>query len=57
IWNSLTSPSYNEETLQLFHDPHTHVVVASITFRMGMNVKNITHSINLGIPNSCDALV
>jgi superfamily II DNA/RNA helicase len=24
---------------------------------MGMNLKNITHSINLGIPDTCDALV
>jgi hypothetical protein len=58
LWNSLTSPSYNEKTLQYFHDnPRTCVIVASIAFGMGMNVKNITHSINLGIPDSCDALV
>ncbi|KIL61015.1 hypothetical protein M378DRAFT_83067, partial [Amanita muscaria Koide BX008] len=58
LWNSLTSPSYNEKTLQLFqNNPRTRVIVASIAFGMGMNVKNITHSINLGIPDSCDALV
>jgi superfamily II DNA helicase RecQ len=58
LWNSLMSPSYNAKTLHLFEtNPHTRVIVTTIAFGMGMNLKNITHSINLGIPDTCDALV
>jgi hypothetical protein len=58
LWNSLTSATYNNKTLELFHNnPNTSAIIASIAFGMGMNLQNIFHSINLGIPDSCDALI
>lgn len=58
LWNSLTSASYNAKTLELFHEePGACAIIASIAFGMGMNIKNIAHSINLGVPDTCDALV
>lgn len=51
LWNSMTSASYNAHTLELFRDNvNTSVIVATVAFGMGMNIKNITHSINHGLP-------
>lgn len=42
LWSSITSPSYNERTLELFATREdTTTIVASIAFGMGMNVQNI----------------
>ncbi|KAF5383193.1 hypothetical protein D9615_004911 [Tricholomella constricta] len=58
LWNSMTSPTYNERTLDLFHhNPETRVIVASVAFGLGMNIRIITDSINLGIPDTVEALV
>ncbi|KAF8187145.1 ATP-dependent DNA helicase RecQ [Pholiota molesta] len=58
LWSSITSPAYNARTLELFHDNiDTSVIVATIAFGMGMNIRNITHSINLGLPSSLSVLV
>lgn len=58
VWNSLTSSSYNAETLQLFRDdPKTTTIIATIAFGMGMNVCNIKDVVNLGLPDTINALV
>ncbi|KAF8955674.1 P-loop containing nucleoside triphosphate hydrolase protein [Flammula alnicola] len=58
IWTSITSPSYNAQTLELFkNNADTSVIVATIAFGMGMDVRNITDVINLGLPSSLAALV
>lgn len=58
LWNSMTSTSYNANTLELFrNNVNTSVIVATIAFGMGMNIKNITHSINLGLPDTLEALI
>lgn len=58
LWNSMTSTSYNARTLELFrNNVNTSVIVATVAFGMGMNIKNITHSINLGLPDTLEALV
>ncbi|KAF8163197.1 P-loop containing nucleoside triphosphate hydrolase protein [Crassisporium funariophilum] len=58
LWTSLTSVTYNTRTLELFKDNvDTSVIVATIAFGMGMNIRNITHSINLGLPSSLSVLV
>ena len=58
LWSSITSPSYNERTLELFATREdTTTIVASIAFGMGMNVRNITDIINLGLPSSLCNLV
>ncbi|KIL65291.1 hypothetical protein M378DRAFT_24106 [Amanita muscaria Koide BX008] len=58
LWNSMTSASYNSRTLELFRDNvNTSVIIATVAFGMGMNIKNITHSINLGLPDTLEALV
>lgn len=58
VWSSITSPEYNKQTLELFaNNEGTLVIVATIAFGMGMNVLNIKYSINLGLPDSLEALV
>ncbi|KAF8716103.1 hypothetical protein AX14_012422 [Amanita brunnescens Koide BX004] len=58
LWNSMTSTSYNANTLELFrNNVNTSVIVATIAFGMGMNIKNIMHSINLGLPDTLEALI
>ncbi|KAG6907427.1 hypothetical protein DXG01_008892 [Tephrocybe rancida] len=57
MWSALTSPRHNRDTLEGFKDEASiQVIVTTIGFGMGMNLKNIKYSINLGIPDSCDAL-
>ncbi|KAG6823722.1 hypothetical protein H0H92_009216 [Tricholoma furcatifolium] len=52
------SPSHNQETLEILAiDGAACIIVATIGFGMGMDVPNIKYSINLGIPETCDALV
>ncbi|KAF6745111.1 ATP-dependent DNA helicase RecQ [Ephemerocybe angulata] len=58
LWSSITSPSYNKKTLELFaDDSRPTTIVATIAFSMGMNLPNITYSINLGLPETLEALV
>ncbi|KAF8056183.1 ATP-dependent DNA helicase RecQ [Lyophyllum atratum] len=58
LWNSITSATYNQRTLDRFRqEDTTSIIIASIAFGMGMNLVNIRYSINLGIPEGCDALV
>ncbi|KAJ3515927.1 hypothetical protein NLJ89_g1461 [Agrocybe chaxingu] len=57
LWTSITSSGYNTRTLDLFqNDPNTSAIVATIAFGMGMNLRNITDSVNLGLPDSLSAL-
>ncbi|KAF6744432.1 P-loop containing nucleoside triphosphate hydrolase protein [Ephemerocybe angulata] len=58
LWSSISSTEYNQETLELFADesqPTT--IIASTAFGMGMNVPNIAYSINVGLPETLEALV
>ncbi|KAF9478507.1 hypothetical protein BDN70DRAFT_808755, partial [Pholiota conissans] len=58
LWSAVTSPSYNARTLDLFkNNEDTSVIVATIAFGMGMNLKNITDSINLGLPSTFNGLI
>jgi hypothetical protein len=58
LWTSITSPSYNDRTLELFKTrEETTTIVASIAFGMGMNVQNISDVINLGLPSTLCNLV
>ncbi|KDR68076.1 hypothetical protein GALMADRAFT_161187, partial [Galerina marginata CBS 339.88] len=58
LWTSITSASYNVRTLDLFqNNEETSTIVATIAFSLGMNLRNITDSINLGLPSSLAALV
>ncbi|PPQ95546.1 hypothetical protein CVT26_008571 [Gymnopilus dilepis] len=58
LWSSITSDLYNSKTLELFRDREdTTVIVATIAFGMGMNLRNVIQSINLGLPSSFPALV
>ncbi|KIK74080.1 hypothetical protein PAXRUDRAFT_29197, partial [Paxillus rubicundulus Ve08.2h10] len=53
VWYSLTCSKYNNKMLDLFtNHPGTKVIIATITFGMGMNLKNISEVINLGMPYS-----
>ena len=58
LWTSITSAAYNNRTLDLFKsEEDTSVIVASIAFGMGMNLRNITDSINLGLPTTYAGLI
>ncbi|KAF8810191.1 hypothetical protein BYT27DRAFT_7092691 [Phlegmacium glaucopus] len=58
LWTSITSPSYNARTRELFaKQEQTTTIVASIAFGMGMNVRNITDVVNLGLPSTLCTLV
>ncbi|TFK20426.1 P-loop containing nucleoside triphosphate hydrolase protein [Coprinopsis marcescibilis] len=58
VWSSITSGGYNQQSLSLFaNNLQTSVIVATVAFGMGMNLKNIQYSINLGLPESMEALV
>ncbi|KAH7902925.1 P-loop containing nucleoside triphosphate hydrolase protein, partial [Hygrophoropsis aurantiaca] len=53
LWNSLTSNDYNNETLELFdNNPETRAIICTLAFGMGINRRNITKVINLGVPKS-----
>ena len=50
--------AYNNRTLNLFKsEKDTSVIVASIAFGMGMNLHNITDSINLGLLTTYGGLI
>jgi len=57
VWTSITSSAYNSCTLNLFeNNADTSVIVATVAFGMGMNIRNIDHSVNLGLPTSLSGL-
>ena len=57
LWTSLTSQEYNACMLSLFEDnADTSVIVATIAFGMGMNIRNVTDSVNLGLPDTLATL-
>ncbi|KIM37165.1 hypothetical protein M413DRAFT_13520 [Hebeloma cylindrosporum] len=58
LWTSVTLSTYNNRTLDLFKsEEDTSVIITSIAFGMGMNLRNITDSINLGIPTTYAGLI
>jgi hypothetical protein len=57
MYHSLRSCEENEETLRLLdEDPECQVVMATIAFANGLNVKALLDSISLGIPETVDQL-
>ncbi|KAJ3516039.1 hypothetical protein NLJ89_g1382 [Agrocybe chaxingu] len=58
LWSSITSAESNQRTLELFNNREdTSVIIATIAFGMGMNLRTINTVINLGLPSSFSALV
>ncbi|KAH7888347.1 hypothetical protein F5I97DRAFT_1803998 [Phlebopus sp. FC_14] len=52
VWYLLMSSEYNQETLDLFtNNADTRVIVTTVAFRMGMNLKDIKKIVNLEIPD------
>ncbi|KAJ7686951.1 hypothetical protein B0H17DRAFT_1203965 [Mycena rosella] len=57
MYHSLRSTSENEEILRLLdEDPECQVVIATIAFANGLNVKSLLDSISLGFPDTVDQL-
>lgn len=57
MYHSLRSSEENEEILQLLdEDPECQVVIATIAFANGLNVKALLDSISLGFPDTVDQL-
>ncbi|KAF9235067.1 P-loop containing nucleoside triphosphate hydrolase protein [Melanogaster broomeanus] len=52
VWNSLTSARYNAHTLALWGRGSTRVIVATVSFGLGINRTDIPTVVNLGIPES-----
>jgi ATP-dependent helicase YprA (DUF1998 family) len=53
----ITSSADNEEILRLLdEDPECQVVIATIAFANGLNVKSLLDSISLGFPDTVDQL-
>jgi len=58
MYNSLIWEDSNAETITAFRDdPETYIIIATIKFGMGMDVRNVWGVINLGLPSSAAALV
>ncbi|KAF8965632.1 ATP-dependent DNA helicase RecQ [Flammula alnicola] len=58
LWTSVTSAKYNTRTLELFTDNNnTSGIVASVAFGMGMNLRNVTDVVNVGLPSSYSGLI
>lgn len=58
LWTAISSATYNSRTLELFkNNEDTSVIVATIAFGMGMNLRNISDSINLGLPTTYSGLI
>ncbi|KAI0079911.1 P-loop containing nucleoside triphosphate hydrolase protein, partial [Panus rudis PR-1116 ss-1] len=54
-YHSLLWPSTNAETLRKFReDPRTFIVVATIKFGMGIDVRRVTYVVTLGLPESIE---
>jgi hypothetical protein len=57
MYHSLRSFEDNEEILKLMdEDPLCQVVIATIAFSNGLNIKALLDSISLGFPDSVDQL-
>lgn len=57
MYHSLKTSEENEEILQLLdEDPECQVVIATIAFANGLNVKALLDSISLGFPETVDQL-
>ncbi|KAF9234428.1 P-loop containing nucleoside triphosphate hydrolase protein, partial [Melanogaster broomeanus] len=50
VWNSLTSARYNGQTLELWHVRKARIIVATVSFGLGINRSDIPTVINLGMP-------
>ncbi|KAH7902761.1 P-loop containing nucleoside triphosphate hydrolase protein [Hygrophoropsis aurantiaca] len=58
LWYSLTSSTYNAETLDLFtNDPDTCAIVATVAFGLGMNQRNIWKVVNVGLQDSLSPII
>lgn len=58
LWTAISLATYNSWTLELFkNNEDTSVIIATIAFGMGMNLRNISDSINLGLPTTYSGLI
>lgn len=58
LWYSLTSSTYNAETLDLFtNNPDTCAIVATVAFGLGMNQRNIWKVVNVGLQDSLSPII
>ncbi|KAF9005368.1 P-loop containing nucleoside triphosphate hydrolase protein [Hymenopellis radicata] len=58
MFHSTCSDEYNQETLRLLDtDPYCQIVVATVAFANGINVRTLLDSISIGAPNTVNELV
>ncbi|RDB16841.1 ATP-dependent DNA helicase RecQ [Hypsizygus marmoreus] len=58
LYHAMCWPDENEETIRLIRDdPRCQVVIATIAFAQGFNVKPLLDSVQLGIPSTMNQLV
>ena len=55
VYNGLISSGCNEDTLTAFNDdPKAMIIVATIKFGMGIDVRSAQVVVNLGLPDSAE---
>ncbi|KAA1471883.1 hypothetical protein DENSPDRAFT_754974, partial [Dentipellis sp. KUC8613] len=58
MYNGLISSTENADALQSFStDPGALIMIATVKFGMGIDIRNIEVSINLGLPESAEAIL
>ncbi|KAF5381943.1 hypothetical protein D9615_004202 [Tricholomella constricta] len=58
LYHALCWPDENEETIRLIcDDPHCQIVVATVAFAQGINVKPLLDCIQLGVPSTMNQIV
>ncbi|KAF8056278.1 P-loop containing nucleoside triphosphate hydrolase protein [Lyophyllum atratum] len=58
LYHAMCWPDENEETIRLIRDdPHCQVVIATVAFAQGINVKPLLDCIQLGVPSTMNQLV
>ena len=58
LYNGLIDDDDNAETLRAFSDDSgARIMIATVKFGMGIDIKNIEVSINLGLPESAEAIL
>ncbi|KAH8101946.1 P-loop containing nucleoside triphosphate hydrolase protein, partial [Cristinia sonorae] len=54
-YHSLITPEQNRRTLfQFSHSPNTFIIIATIKFSLGVDVRNVQFCINLGLPKTIE---
>lgn len=58
LYHAICWPEENEETVRPIHDdPWCQVVIATIAFTQGFNVKPLLDNLQLGVPTTLNQLV